>query len=995
MSVSITSPQSKLIEVPQFPEIIWVCSTTGQKYYEIQYKFKDHDSWSTCGKIESDDDRCSMQLIYDIAGVDFYEIYYRVIIYYDGDNEIGPVSGKDISATYSVMFRHGIAGTLNVYDGSGILKYSFYDQVNQPIGVDKDKVEVLNISIDEEKTAKIPLVEKNSAIGTNFIINIDEKTGFVQRSVAKDSPSFAPNYISTETNIYQIAYYYTPVYQYNYQDVYRYEADYSYQPVYDSYANYSYRSYVSGYTAQKESEETPKGYTYYNKQMDYYSSYNNYAYSQYAYYTNYNEQTYGYYPYNEIKDKYVEQGYYSYKSYMTTGYINDPTSYFYITVNNPFYAYREYALYNDSSGVNEHTYLDQNVPLHVEYMSPAGETYADRIETLKEYVNMQKNGTRVETDGTMARYLIGSVYNTYNHYVPVYNTGSSYVPRGYYTEGYGYAQRVESFYYVDSYYLTYYYNTLYGYKPDYSSQAAQGTEYYPVAIPTGYYSFIDASYYYNYYTYIYYQYYKAYATGEATGFLYYYRYYKDKFYTTYTYTYYEVTSDIGYKKKSENVAQYGGPGYDYKYGGATKYTGKSPYYYRYAYQGNGIWTGYGWSYGANYAYEKGYYYYYGYNKYYTKYSYYYVTGYYKRYYYNTYTYYYNDELSATYIKTNYYWAGPESVYKSSYQYTHYAYGAFYDRKEPYGIYNQWYPFTYYSWYSYYIYQYQSRTYNYTRYYITGYSSYVSGYETKYKDTIAVYKPGQRIVNYKYYYNFYTDTSYINQYTYLEKEYYSTYNYISYYQYYQIRNDMHYVVPYNYYESYYYYRQYIDQVPTYNPVEVHVDYYWYQPWYVTQNYYYNKAMLAYTGIYVCGYEVLGQQSQSYNQIAYNYLQVDKLYHAYYVKDGYYYSPTGYTYMYYIPSSEPKYGYNNYISGQTYNRHYYYIKDVYFNYQTYTTYYYKYIANYDYIAYNNGTYTNYVDYYYNYISGYYSEFEYSYKYDYVARYYISGYGYSYYS
>ena len=74
------------------------------------------------------------------------------------------------------------------------------------------------ITIDEEKVAKIPLVELNSAIGSNFVVNIDN-TGYKRRSVAKDEPAFEPNYIHTETNIYQVAYYYNTVYQYNYQDI--------------------------------------------------------------------------------------------------------------------------------------------------------------------------------------------------------------------------------------------------------------------------------------------------------------------------------------------------------------------------------------------------------------------------------------------------------------------------------------------------------------------------------------------------------------------------------------------------------------------------------------------------------------------------------------------------------------------------------------------------------------------------------------------------------
>ena len=203
MSVSITSPQSKLITITQqFPDIEWICSIEGQKYYEIQYRFKDHTPWSTCGKVESTDTSVSMQCIYDLVGVDFYEIYYRVIIYYDGYNIIGPVQGKDISNTYSVMFMHGIAGTLNVYDGAGTLKYNFYDQINTPTGSDKSKVEVLNIALDDgTHIAKVPLVNKQSAIASNFVINIDSTHSLDQKVVAKEDAKFIANNIPSETNI--------------------------------------------------------------------------------------------------------------------------------------------------------------------------------------------------------------------------------------------------------------------------------------------------------------------------------------------------------------------------------------------------------------------------------------------------------------------------------------------------------------------------------------------------------------------------------------------------------------------------------------------------------------------------------------------------------------------------------------------------------------------------------------------------------------------------
>lgn len=252
----ILSPLSDIINLSEAtePVVNWQTSTEGQEAYELQYKFKKSDVWSTCGKVYSATARqTSLMAIYNLVGVDFYEVYYRIVIYYNGNNTLGYIQGKEVSDAYSLVFRHGIANTLKLYDGAGTLSYPLYDEI--AIDTSKTNGEVLaqKVALDDEGTniLQLPLVSTYSIAKSKLKVCVDSETNDI-KSVAESAFDFPATNIYGQTYMNQQIRTYNQVYSYDYQDVYKSYNAYGYNPlynyqayydnlaIYSNYANYSY-----------------------------------------------------------------------------------------------------------------------------------------------------------------------------------------------------------------------------------------------------------------------------------------------------------------------------------------------------------------------------------------------------------------------------------------------------------------------------------------------------------------------------------------------------------------------------------------------------------------------------------------------------------------------------------------------------------------------------------------------------------------------------------
>ncbi len=565
MAIRIVSPRSTIIDIPE-PEILvqWEDSTGGQEAYELQYKLKKADVWSTCGKIYDADARStSLNTIYNFVGVDFYEIHYRIVIYYNGPNDKGSVKGIETSDAYSIIFRHGIANTLKLYDGLNINEYPLYDQVSIDKGISGNEVEVIKISLDNTGSTinKLPLVEDDSAIKSDINIFISDTD---TKKVAGSYAVFTDTGIYGETYMNQNTYYQVTVYDYTYQDVYNsyplympveyynYREDYTYKNVYYNSPIYDYNWIV------EYREETAYGDRYnfepvYADWIVYRYGRGNEYYLVYDYSSSYRSM-----------DLYGEES--VYKSYISS-----------YNTGQKYYPYNRQERYNTYGTYTSFFYYNQTSPL----------TYGSDYKYAG-YYYYSIIGYYWETYDKLLYYYYdrSSRYNVPEYEftiydVPVYGRTPAMSQYYYATSFYTYRDKQEivlpyysDYKYYTDYYLYYYDYPIYRYMFDYSYRYYAGRSYskYYYSYWTG-----DYAYWYTYY-FPYYDYSYRYRPG--------YRYYWDGYYTYY---YYSSYIDHYYDYISSYV-----PIYDYNY----LYMYYSPYVEGYNY----IISGYDYYYDYTYTY---------------------------------------------------------------------------------------------------------------------------------------------------------------------------------------------------------------------------------------------------------------------------------------------------------------------------------------------------------------------------------------------------------
>lgn len=179
MAAELIFPQNKIVDVDGSTINIEWTATQPQSSFEVQYKLHSSSTWSTCGVINEPNTRkYSVMNIYNLVGADFYEVYYRLIINYSGTNGIGAIEGKEVSPTYSLIFRHGINNTLKLYDGVGTIEYP----ISSSISINNtNKSEVNDLKVSKNTTTAgivhTPVVSDGHPMASNLNISINPSTG--------------------------------------------------------------------------------------------------------------------------------------------------------------------------------------------------------------------------------------------------------------------------------------------------------------------------------------------------------------------------------------------------------------------------------------------------------------------------------------------------------------------------------------------------------------------------------------------------------------------------------------------------------------------------------------------------------------------------------------------------------------------------------------------------------------------------------------------------
>lgn len=366
--VTIIRPKSAYLQADGSDDLTmeWSTNVKAQSGYEILYKKKGEKSWSTLGRVDSEDAR-TFDLSILFEKIDFQyqmEIYYRVILYHDSLSTGDIMSGAEISDSYSLMIKPPYSKSLRIFNGNEIEEYPLFDNTDAP------NTHTIKVQTTEgTKEMKAILVEEDHPAAGNMKV----KTRFGRKAFSTTEAKFAPE----EDNEGEIQVYherYTPIFAYNegaqYQTVNEAYYGYKIQPQYTSYLYkqssfwytkyniynagnggfntlygglesgvymYKYVTYSGKYVNGKiNGPVTTPGYikqtsygSYYVPSRTYYAYYNTYAYYNafgYKYATMDEAMMYAY-SYGDINWEYSKTDlYYTWYAYgnKTIGYYNGP-----------------------------------------------------------------------------------------------------------------------------------------------------------------------------------------------------------------------------------------------------------------------------------------------------------------------------------------------------------------------------------------------------------------------------------------------------------------------------------------------------------------------------------------------------------------------------------------------------------------------------------------------------------------------------------------------
>lgn len=207
--------------------VTWKSSYDGQTHYEILYKMKTSDTWSTSGKIESKDTSYDLFNLYEFINLDFTEIQYKVRVYFVTLNDIGELKGTEDSNIYSVVFKSCSDNGLIVYN----------DQfIHMPLLSENDDSNIQSLLVKVNgKLRRSPLVDSDSPIVSNTTVKIDNS---LRRLAMIDKANFIDTPISEDDTFSELSQ------QKSYNYTYSAEDSYSYQESYvNNYTVYLYSSY--------------------------------------------------------------------------------------------------------------------------------------------------------------------------------------------------------------------------------------------------------------------------------------------------------------------------------------------------------------------------------------------------------------------------------------------------------------------------------------------------------------------------------------------------------------------------------------------------------------------------------------------------------------------------------------------------------------------------------------------------------------------------------
>ena len=289
MSVTVTAPKTRVVSrgscvfswTPQYP----------QSRYEIQYRLKGVDTWSTLGVVTSSDSSVELDLsVFE----DFREYHYRIICYSDDAQSGDSVySGSDISPAYSIVVcPAAVVGALRVKYGEGMLEVPLYASVDHGPRFRR------KTSGGIGETA---LVSPEDAIAAPIRVRVNGDTKALPKGTAvlpdpgiPGSESLSVDKCYSDTYQYKNANYYR-YYYLSKDNFYYYKTDFKY----NLYATYSYKykmytPYAGTYYLFGYGRYTQKYYyrTLFSYSYNYYTS----GYSQYyTYQTGYYSAYYRYY----------------------------------------------------------------------------------------------------------------------------------------------------------------------------------------------------------------------------------------------------------------------------------------------------------------------------------------------------------------------------------------------------------------------------------------------------------------------------------------------------------------------------------------------------------------------------------------------------------------------------------------------------------------------------------------------------------------------------
>lgn len=266
----------------------WSCDISGQSGYEIYYKLSTSDSWLSTGKITSTSTTYDLSNIYNLLGIDFTEITYKVKIYYSTTNTQGLLTGTEESDIYTIVFRQPASGYLKIYDGKETQSYPLFNTIDN---TDLNKLNIknnsgkfvtplLNTESPIASELKIKVGNDNKAIASNYATDLtytvnttpgtfdqqaytnayayrydSGKTSSTYYYYVKDSDTYSTKESSYGSKSYYYKYdYYVDKYYYRY--VYNYQSSYYYSKI------YKYDSYSYAYKYSKYANPPKVGYYY-------------------------------------------------------------------------------------------------------------------------------------------------------------------------------------------------------------------------------------------------------------------------------------------------------------------------------------------------------------------------------------------------------------------------------------------------------------------------------------------------------------------------------------------------------------------------------------------------------------------------------------------------------------------------------------------------------------------------------------------------------------